>query len=73
MAVIQPLTEDNQSAVLDLPQRVTQLEDRAVDLQGRFRRSNSHVLGLLEGVQGVNLLTYLKAWFWTFTSTTDLS
>lgn len=47
------------------------MEERLDDLEGRSRRCNIRVLGLLERIEGTDAVDYMETWTKSFTPSTD--
>ena len=70
---IQPTLSDLHVQVGDLTDRVRFLEGRAEDAGGRSRRSNLRIVGLPEGEEGPDPLTFLENWIKSFMPEGSLS
>ncbi|KAJ1180454.1 hypothetical protein NDU88_005675 [Pleurodeles waltl] len=57
-----PKTSQMDTSLRELVDRVTALEHRAEDVEGRTRRNSIHVVGLLEGAEGADAVSYVEKW-----------
>ena len=57
-----PKITETHSGIQDLTDRIRYLEGRAEDSEGRARRNNLRIVGMPEGEEGTNPLTYLESW-----------
>ncbi|KAJ1202770.1 hypothetical protein NDU88_006566 [Pleurodeles waltl] len=73
LATLQPLANDNQGAIRELQNRIQHLEDRVEHAECLSMRSNVRILGLPEGVEGQDPMSFLESWFKTFTSPSGLT
>ena len=59
---LQPVVSANNTRLESLQGRLAVMERRMEDLEGLDRRSNRRVIGLPEGAEGLNMLSYLETW-----------
>ena len=62
---LQPKVKETQTRRHELMDRVRYLEGRAEDAEGRAHRSNLCIVGLPEGTEGVDPITWFEAWIKT--------
>ncbi|KAJ1173468.1 hypothetical protein NDU88_005300 [Pleurodeles waltl] len=62
---LQPAHQALRVQVTPLSERVQVLEHRAEDAEGCSRRNNIRIVGMPEGVEGTDAVTYLKTWLCT--------